>query len=186
MESDTPKQDLPILDLKDRIALHRRMAEGYFAAYDQKAVKEGATYEEWKFAADATYWSPYFGADEVIDLGNVPISVAAYATMEAKAYSIKFPDWGPVEFKCWPAENGFVMKNLFQGHTRDGKAMRFFVYSFVETNEKGEISHWETHVNGEEYSPFLDVAIGARGPFLEGTSQYLAALTQTLAEADML
>ena len=105
----------------------------------KKAVKDGATYEAWKFADDAKYWSPYFG-NHIIDLKTNPISVAASATMEAKAYSLKFPDWGPVEFKCWPSDNGFVMKTLFQGHTKDGKEMSFFAYGFVETNDQGEIT----------------------------------------------
>ena len=34
--------------------------------------------------------------------------------------------------------------------------------------DKGEITRWETFPNDEEYGPFLEVAIGVRGPF--GTS----------------
>jgi hypothetical protein len=151
--------------LEDRIALHRRMAESYHTAYARKAVKDGATYEEWKFADDAVYWSPYFG-NELIQLSKHPVSVSTSATMEAKAYSLRFPDWGPVEFKCWPSDNGFVMKTLFEGHTQDGTTMSFYSYGFVETNDQGEITRWETHVS-EEYSAFLDVAIGVHGPFRE-------------------
>ena len=95
-------------------------AESYHHAYDEKAVKEGATYDEWKFADDAVYFSPYFGMG-LIKLKTHPISVKASATMEAKAYSLRFPDWGPEEFKCWPADNGFTMKTLFSRHTKDGK-----------------------------------------------------------------
>lgn len=59
------------LCLEDRIALHRRMAEAYYNAYSEKAVKDGATYAEWKFSDDAIYWSPYFG-DNVIHLRTNP------------------------------------------------------------------------------------------------------------------
>ncbi len=170
------------LKLEDRIALHRRMAESYYNAYAQKAVKDGASYEEWKFADDAVYWSPYFG-NELIQLSKHPISVSISATMEAKAYSLKFPDWGPAEFKCWPSDNGFVMKTLFVGHTKDGTRMGFYSYGFVETNDQGQITRWETHVNGEDYSPFLDIAIGVRGPFLKGGDAYMEALSRTLKEA---
>ena len=40
------------IKLEDRIAMHRRMAESYHSVYTQKSVKDGATYDEWKFAAD--------------------------------------------------------------------------------------------------------------------------------------
>ncbi len=169
------------LNLEARIDLHRRMAESYFKAYSQKAVKDGATYDEWKFANDAVYWSPYFG-NELIELSKHPISVSISATMEAKAYSLIFPDWGPIGFKCWPSDNGFVMKTLFQGHTKDGKEMSFFSYGFVETNPQGQITRWETHVS-EEYSAFLDVAIGVRGPFRDGADAYMQALAKALKKA---
>ncbi|GEM_PF-705333 len=185
MNSVAMKNELKNLELKDRITLHRRMAESYHSAYAQKAVKEGATYAEWEFAEDALYWSPYFG-NEVIQLSKVPISVAASATMEAKAYSVQFPDWGPVDFKCWPADNGFVMKTLFEGHMKNGTKMSFHSYGFVETNDRGQITRWETHVNGEEYSPFLKAAIGVHGPFLNGSNPYMEALSLTLKENGLL
>lgn len=128
------------LNLEERINLHRRMAESYFNAYSKKVVKDGATYEEWKFSDDATYWSPYFG-NELINL-----------------------------------------KTKFAGHTKEGKEMSFFAYGFVETNEEGEIIHWETHVS-EDYSAFLEVAIGVRGPFRENAQVYMEAVAKALARA---
>jgi hypothetical protein len=166
------------MTLEERIALHRRMAESYYNAYHQQAVKEGTTYEDWKFADNAVYFSPYFGQG-LIHLKEHPISVKTSATMEAKAYSLKFPDWGPEQFKCWPSDNGFVMQTLFSGHTEDGKKMSFYAYGFVETNEAGEITRWETHVN-EDYDAFLDVAIGVHGPFDNDASAYMEALGRTL------
>jgi hypothetical protein len=169
------------LTLEERIALHCRMAESYHAAYDEKAVKDGATYEDWKFADNAAYFSPYFGK-ELIQLKTQPISVSASAMMEAKAYSFKFPDWGPVDFKYWPADNGFVMKTLFKGHTKSDTKMSFYAYGFVETNDQGEITRWETHVN-EDYSAFLDVAIDVHGPFSDDSNPYMDTLSQSLKEA---
>lgn len=169
------------LTLEERIELHRRMALSYNSAYDKKAVKDGATYDEWKFADDAVYFSPYFGKG-VIELKTHPISVKTSATMEAKAYSLRFPDWGPVEFNCWPSDIGFVMKTHFVGHTKDGKEMDFYAYGFVETNEDGEIKRWETHVS-PEYNDFLDVAIGVHGPFGDQADEYMKALARTLKEA---
>ena len=51
----------------------------------------------------------------------------------------------------------------------------FYSISFVDTNDDGQIVHWSTYVNDEEYGPFLEAAIGARGPFHgDGYMQALA------------
>lgn len=171
------------LTLEERISLHRRMAESYRNAYDNKAVKDGATYEEWNFSDDALYWSPYFG-DNVIELHSNPISVKASATLEAKVYSLTFPDWAPLEFKCFPSDHGFVMQTHFGGHQKDGTLVDFYSYGFIETNEEGLINRWETHVS-PEYNDFLDLAIGVHGPFKNGPEPYIEALTRKLKEADI-
>lgn len=170
------------MNLEDRIALHHRMAEGYRNSYLRQGVQDGEKYEAWKFSKDAVYSSPYFTGDQVNKISDVSVSVATYATMEAKAYSLTFPDWKPVDWKCWAADNGFVMKTRWEGHTKTGKKMGFYSYSFIETNDAGEVTRWETHVN-EEYSDFLQVAIGVRGPFLGNHAPYLEALTRVLKEA---
>jgi len=169
------------IKLEDRIAMHRRMAESYHNAYTQKTVKDGETYDEWKFAEDALYWSPYFG-DNVIELRIYPISVKTSATMEAKAYSVTLPDWAPLGFECWPSDNGFVMQTHFGGHKKDGTLVDFYAYGFVKTNELCEITRWETHVS-PEYNDFLDVVIGVHGPFKKGPEPYMEALAKKLKEA---
>jgi hypothetical protein len=169
------------MNVEERIAHHRRMAESYRNAYLRQGVQEGESYEAWKFADDGVYASPYFTGDQVFKLSEFPSDTAQAATMEAKAYSLTFPDWKPVDFRYWSADNGFVMKTRWEGHTNDGKKMGFYSYSFVDTNEQGEVSRWETHVN-DEYSPFLQVAIGVSGPF-RGTSEYLEALHRCLEKA---
>lgn len=75
----------------ERIERNERIAWAYYAAYDKKAVKDGATYADWAYAPHATYWSPYFG-NGMIDLETNPISVEDSATMEALSYSIEFKD----------------------------------------------------------------------------------------------
>lgn len=169
------------MTLEERIRRHRRMAESYHRAYMNRTVKDGATYDEWVFAPHAKYWSPYFGGN-VIDLDNHPMSVRDSATMEAATYSITFPDWGPLDFKCWPAENGFVMQSHFGGHDKDGRLWDFYAYGFVETNERCEIVRWETHVS-PEYNAFLDQAIGLHGPFTNGPEPYMEAVMKKLREA---
>lgn len=169
------------MDRNSRIDYHRRMAEGYHAAYLRQDVQEGATYDAWRFAPNAVYWSPYFG-DKLIDLGSNPISVQQSATMEATTYCVTLPDWGPLEFECWPSDNGFAMKTHFGGHDITGKLHDFFAYGFVLTNEQGEITRWETHVS-PEYNDFLDVTLGVHGPFKHGAHAYMAAVAKKLAEA---
>lgn len=169
------------MSLEERIEHHRKMAESYHLAYQNQTVEAGATYDEWKFAPHAIYWSPYFG-DNLIDLSNYPMSVRQSATMEAATYCLTFPDWGPLDFKCWPSDNGFVMQSHFGGHDRDGKLHDFYAYGFVETNGDGEITRWETHVS-PEYNDFLDVAIGVHGPFKNGPEAYMAAVAKRMQEA---
>jgi hypothetical protein len=166
--------------LKERLARHRRMAESYHHAYEKRAVKDGATYEDWKFADHAVYWSPYFG-DQLIDLTENPMTVQQSASMEALTYSMSFPDWGPLGFKCWPSDIGFVMQSHFGGHDHSGKLMDFYVYGFVETNENYEITRWETHVS-PEYNDFLDAALGVHGPFKHGADEYMAAVAKKMKE----
>ena len=176
------KEDNKILTNEERIALNRDIAESYFAAYDKKAVKDGATYDNWRFAKNADYWSPYFG-NGTIDLNTNPISVKDSATMEALSYSIEFSDWAPIDFECWPAVEGVAWKSHFGGHRKtNGDFMDFFAYSYIKTNQYGEITHWETHVNCD-YNDFLDVAIGEHGPYKNGSDAYMEAVMRKLASA---
>ncbi|HAH60529.1 MAG TPA: hypothetical protein DCL73_00360 [Treponema sp.] len=59
--------------------------------------------------------------------------------------------------------------------------MDFFAYSYLDVNDYGEITHWETHVNSA-YDRFLDVAIGTHGPF-PGPDAYMAAVNKKLNAA---
>ncbi len=170
------------MNLERRIAHHRRMAEAYRDAYLHQGVKEGEAFvDAWKFAPDVVYASPYFTGGESYPLSEFGEQSARASTMEATAYSLTFPDWKPASFMYWPADNGFVMKTRWEGHTKDGKRMGFYSYSFIETNDQGEVTRWETHVN-DEYGPFLEVAIGVSGPF-HGTGAYVEALERCLEKA---
>ena len=169
------------MTLEERLQHHKAMAESYHSAYTKQSVKDGATYDEWKFAPDATYFSPYFG-DNVIDLAKNPMSVQTSATMEATSYSVTLPDWKPLSFESWASEDGFVMKTHFGGHDKDGVMHDFYSYGFVKTNEKDEITHWETHVS-PEYNDFLDFTLGVHGPFKHGAHEYMAAVAKRLAQA---
>lgn len=164
------------MDLVDRIAKHRRMAESYRDKYVLRKVQEGESYDEWEFTDDAVYTSPYFVAGQELVLKDVATSFDVAATVEAKAYSVVFPDWKPVDHKFWPAENGLVMRYRWEGTTADGETMGFYSISFIDTDEDGKITHWSTYVNDEEYGPFLEKAIGARGPF--HGDEYMEALAR--------
>jgi len=94
------------------------MAEGYGNAYLKKGVEEGERYEKWKFAENAVCASPYFTGDQAFPMREFSMDAAKSATNEAKAYSLTFPDWGPADFKYWPADNGFVMKTRREAQER--------------------------------------------------------------------
>ncbi|MET8650798.1 hypothetical protein [Nocardia aurea] len=163
------------MKLEDRIAKHRRMAESYRDKYVLQKVQDGDRYDEWEFADGAVYTSPYFAVGEELVLAEVATSFDVAATVEAKAYSVVFPDWKPVEYKLWAADNGFVMRYRWEGTSViDGVTRGFYSISFVETNDDGQITHWSTYVNDEEYGPFLQAAIDARGPFTG--DEYMEAL----------
>jgi hypothetical protein len=178
------------MKLEDRIALHHQMAEAYRDGYllgvhsgHAEGVHSGRFYELWQFTDDAVYLSPYFTGDQLILLRDVfGPGTEMVTTMEARAYSVKFPEWSPVEFKVWAADNGFTMRVRWEGTLKDGTKMGFYSIGFVETNDEGKITRWETHVNDEEYGRFLDVAIGGHGPFKQG-ADYVELLTRVLKES---
>ncbi len=102
--------------------------------------------------------------------------------MEALSYSVEFDNWAPVDFEKFPSVEGVAWKTHFGGYRKkDGVFMDFFAYSFIRTNEYGEITHWETHVNAA-YNDFLDVAIGEHGPYTDA-NVYMAAVMKKLASA---
>lgn len=158
--------------------ISENLALSYYNAYNKKAVKDGATYEDWKFAKGATYWSPYFG-NEMIDLEHCAIPVIDSASMEALSYSVEFNDWSPLDFDYWATPSGVAWKTHFGGYRKsDGVMMDFFAYSYLNVNDYGEITHWETHVNSD-YDRFLKVAIGTHGPFSD-SNVYMEAVTRKL------
>ncbi len=158
------------------------LALSYYNAYNKKIVKDGSTYAgDWKFAKGATYWSPYFG-NKMINLELCAIPVADSASMEALSYSAEFNNWGPLDFNYWATPSGVAWKTHFGGYRKsDGVMMDFFAYSYLDVNDYGEITHWETHVNSA-YDRFLDVAIGTHGPF-PGPDAYMAAVNKKLNAA---
>jgi hypothetical protein len=169
-----------ILTPEERIKVSENLATSYRDVYTKKTVKTGKTFE-WVFADNATYWSPYFG-NTLIDLSKAPVSVEDSSSFEALSYSIEFPDWGMLDFEYWPAVNGCAWKSHMGGHRKsDGKFMDFYAYSFLKTNEYGEITHWETHTN-DAYDTFLDVAIDSHGPYLND-KDYMNAVMKKLKAA---
>jgi hypothetical protein len=174
------------MNIAERLALHRRMAEGYHGAYERQHEQGDAVYsEEWKFADDAAYFSVYFTGGQEVPLGEIAnasgASMTDGAALEARVYSAVLPDWGPLEFMCWPSDVGFVTRTRYGGHTKDGAAMSFHMIDFVLTNEDGLITRWETFCDGEEFGPVAELAVGLRGPF-RNVFDYWGALSRRLQE----
>lgn len=169
------------MNMDERIAMNRRVAEGYRDAYRNKSVEGGERYQSWSFAPNAEYSSPYWTGEKVIVLGEQPIEAGKTAIMEAKAISLVFPDWTIVDSHIWAADDGFTIKNKWVGTKKDGTSMSYYSYTFARTNEAGQLAHWETHVD-EGFGPFIEQVIGARGPWKEG-DEYMRLIAKALETA---
>jgi hypothetical protein len=122
------------------------MAEGYHSAYKELQSRGQTVYsEEWRFAPEAEYFSPYFSGGKSYPMGQMrrhtPLTESA--SKEAKVYSAALPDWGPIEFLCFPSDIGFTTRTLYGGHTRDGALLKFHMIDFVLTNDEGLITRWD-------------------------------------------
>jgi hypothetical protein len=167
------------VNAQERIALHRRLAEGYHEAYLRRAERGAVIYPpEWQLADDAIYWSSYFGTAPLKQFHRqAGTTQSESASKEADVYAAQLPDFGPVEFMCFPSEQGFMTRTLFVGHTRGGKRMSFYALDVVLTNEAGQITRWETFVDSAEFGDILELCTGVRGPFKD-FHQYRQALTR--------
>jgi hypothetical protein len=175
------------MKIEDRLAHHRRIAEGYEEAYKLRAQRGGRVIfpKEWVFAEDAVYVSVYFSGGVESPLGKFlkksGESIGDGATREARVYAAKFPDWTTTNFMCWPAENGATWRSRMTGTTKDGVKMAWHMVDFINTNAQGEITRWETFCDGEEFGPVMEHAVGVRGPFKDFT-QYWKALNRRLEQ----
>jgi hypothetical protein len=177
----------------------------------QSGSQEGGTYAKWKFAKDAVLLQPEFCGHDDGTHGITPVRfdmfttdptlkgksesmdmTAKAATMEGTAYAQSFPDWKPVDFQVYPSDRGCAWRTRWEGYTRnatksdgtkipDGTKMGFYTFSYIDINDEGEITRWETQNNGE-YSDFLDVVVHQRPPFKLKGFEYMAALARTLKE----
>ena len=165
-----------------RIDLHRRLAEGYHEAYKRRVERGGVIYPpEWRLTDDAIYWSSYFGTAPLKQFHNRSgASQSDSASREAVVYAVKLPDFAPVEFMCWPSEEGAAWRSRFVGHTTDGKEMGFWAADFILTNEDGLITRWETFVDSDEFGDVLELCTGVRGPFRD-FYKYRAELDRVIA-----
>jgi hypothetical protein len=163
-----------------RLQLHYTMAQDYYKAYALLAAGENVTYPSWKLAGGAVYWSPYFTPEVDSSVGRPLTSmgeIVQSATYERMAYLMTFPDWGPVEFECWPSMQGFAMRTKFKGTNRyTGEVMSFYTHGYVWTNNKGQITRWETWPEPYGYDKFLSVALGDCGPWQYSCQYYNAVL----------
>jgi hypothetical protein len=169
------------MKIEDRVAMNRKIAEGYRNAYMRLEVKDGKKYDSWNFADDAIYCSPYWTNEEEWVMKDQPVPPLDCAALEAQAISLLYPDWKVVDCQMWPAEDGFVMKNKWVGTRKDGATKDYYSYTFARTNAQGQITRWETHVD-ENFGPFIESVIGVRGPFKDQLA-YMNAVSAAIKRA---
>ncbi len=131
-------------------------------------------------APHAQFWSPYFGNQE-IDLDDDLSAMQKFAVNEGLICMKAMPDYGLLGFKCYPSESGFAVQMRLGGHDPQGQKHDYYSYIFVDTNDSGEITRWETHVS-PEYNDFLDFVMGIHGPFKDGLETYNAAAEKIMKE----
>jgi hypothetical protein len=153
----------------ERITLHRRMAESWYDGYRLFPERQELILsDEWRFTDEAVYWSPYFSGGRIHPVGKffkTGLTFASGGSMETSVYAAKMPDWRPVEFICWPSENGFAMRSRYEGHTADGVRMTAHIVNLVLTNPDGLIDRYESHLDTHEFGPIAEVVLGVPGPF---------------------
>ena len=146
---------------------------------ERRAIDE-KNYQAWVMAPHAQFWSPYFG-DKAIDLDEGLSAMQEFGVNEAIICMKAMPDYSLMDFKCYPSEAGFAMQVHLGGHDADGQLHDYYAYQFVDTNDSGEITRWETHVS-PEYNDFLDHVMGIHGPFKDGLEAYNEAAAKKMAE----
>jgi len=173
--------------LEERVALNRRLAECYHDAFRLQQERGRIDLDEWKLSDDAVLYTPYFTGADPVPIGHFVkaggISIGDLFDLEAKAYSKVLPDWRNVEFLAFPSDIGFAFRARMEGHTKDGTKYSFHACDFVLTNEKGEITRWETHMDDNEFGPVVELLTGQRGPF-KGFDVYWKALADQLTDEE--
>jgi hypothetical protein len=158
------------MTLEERIALHRRMATSWFETYRDFPKKKVITMSsEWKWSDDAIYWSPYFSGSKEHPVGKFfkrgDLSFGSGASQETAVYADAFPDWRPVEFTCWPSENGCAWRSKQEGHNSKGVKYAAHIVNLITTNSEGLITRYESHLDSAEFGPVAMQALGTPGPF---------------------
>jgi hypothetical protein len=173
------------MTLEERVELNRRLAECYHDAYRLQQERGRTDLDMWKFSDDAVFYMPYFTGGDVVPMGlflkTAGISLSDLADMEQKAYSKILPDWHNVEFLAFPSDIGFAFRARMEGHDQHGRKYSFHACDFLLTNDEGQITRWETHMDDSEFGPVVELLTGQRGPF-ENFDVYWKAVADHLTD----
>jgi hypothetical protein len=156
------------MDASERLALHQRMADGYFDAYANFNERNGRVLfpDDWSFAEEMVYFSPFFtgGRDYVMGRQlSAGLDWNDSASKEASVYSAALPGWRATSHKTWVSTNGFAIRTNFAGQSRDGQKYEWLSVELIDTNDEGQIVHNDCYLEG--FGAVTYLAFGVAGPF---------------------
>src|SRR5438477_2683428 len=159
----------------DRIALHTRMAKGKWEAYAHGLETGPVSYgPDWITTPDYTMMCPCFNNGEEGPVAAF-IDPAVFDDPEMQAIMAKhdpedtltpemtmcrkyMPDFRLVSpFECTAEDWGFIMRDVYQGTTKDGQVITLHETDYLWTNDEGHITRWHWFVDSSEFSPYLRV-----------------------------
>jgi hypothetical protein len=161
-----------------RVAMHRRMIDGYFTAY-ARAPERGYVDTDW---APNGFADPFHRVivgskrDEMIPAARFD---RQWATAEMELLWQALPDLrpvphrsaegfssiGPGDYPSIATENGAAAWSRWLGHDSEGQAYVFHVEDFIYTDEQGRVIEWLSFVNHAENPELARSIFG--GPFEE-------------------
>ena len=159
----------------ERVALHTRMARGKWDAYANGPETGRITYgPDWITIPDYGMMCPRFNNGGEVS-GAELVDPKVFEDPEMQAILAKhdledmltpemtmcwkyMPDFRLVSpFECTAEEWGFIMRDVYEGTTKDGRTITLHETDYLWTNEDGHIIRWHWFVDSAEFSPFLEL-----------------------------
>jgi len=154
----------------DRVALHQRLARGFWDGYAHAPDRKRVNYpDEWIFTEDAVAMSPSYSSGAEFPLGKFlaesGLSWSDVATIDMSMYWEHLPDLRIVTpLNCIAGEEGFAMWQRFAGTTADGRVLSFQETDIIRTDEDGRVCRWEFYFD-TEFCRIVELVTGLPSPF---------------------
>jgi hypothetical protein len=149
-----------------RIALHRRLAEGYVHALATGPEIGRIEFpSEWVVASDAIQWLPAVNGGEEHELGKYlqenGLTHSERGTAEFSKIWKHLPDFRLVAHGTpIVGDGGFSVWIRLEGTSMDGTKVGLTEFDTVRTDPSGAITRYESMFNMTEFTPLLQLVAG--------------------------